>query len=254
MSQVEMDSPFTGKYARDFELWSEYFDSEPGLQAIRDHVDLDGHRVLDAGCGTGRLAFRLVPHADRVVGIDIHPDLIDLSQERMAEYCPERCGELRFEVGTVTDLPYPDGYFEIVVDGWTLSTVDDLTGAIAEYERLIPPGGALVSIQQGNDSEYLDLLREFAPTGGDGDDPEELLRKRLADRLGEPAVSVSVRADNEYPAVPIARDAVAFNLESLLGIDLDAGDRERLTDRLHAFETDEGVHIEEHSTLRVYGI
>lgn len=44
--------------------------------------DLHGARILDAGCGTGALAFELAERGADVVGVDISPQLIDIAQKR----------------------------------------------------------------------------------------------------------------------------------------------------------------------------
>src|SRR5690606_25562017 len=44
---------------------------------------LDGRpRILDLGCGIGRIAQALAPHADGVMGIDVSPGMIEAALER----------------------------------------------------------------------------------------------------------------------------------------------------------------------------
>ncbi len=59
--------------------------------------DLNGLRILDAGCGTGALAVALAERGADVLAVDISPKLIALARERH----PERIGRgrLSFEVG-----------------------------------------------------------------------------------------------------------------------------------------------------------
>ena len=43
--------------------------------------DLQGRRVLDAGCGTGAMACELAKRGAEVVAIDLSPTLVDLARE-----------------------------------------------------------------------------------------------------------------------------------------------------------------------------
>lgn len=59
-----------------------------GRDRMRDVIlgqlpaDLSGKRVLDAGCGTGALAFELAERGADVLGIDISPQLVDIARKR----------------------------------------------------------------------------------------------------------------------------------------------------------------------------
>jgi magnesium-protoporphyrin O-methyltransferase len=62
--------------------------------------DLTGRRVLDAGCGTGALAFEAARRGADVVGIDVSPQLIALADERTPD---DLRGRLRFLAGDMLD-------------------------------------------------------------------------------------------------------------------------------------------------------
>ena len=64
-------------------------------------LDLRGARILDAGCGTGALAFELAKRGATVVGVDVSPTLVGLARER----APIRTGQgaATFAVGDMLD-------------------------------------------------------------------------------------------------------------------------------------------------------
>lgn len=76
-----------------------------------------GKRVLDLGCGDGRLALGAARYAKSVVGLDIEADLI-ASARRRARAAGLR--NVRFEVGAGQSLPFADGSFDVVISSWTL--------------------------------------------------------------------------------------------------------------------------------------
>ena len=72
-----------------------------------------GQRVLDLGCGTGTLALLVKERqpATDVVGLDADPEMLDQARSKAA-----RAGaELHLDEGFSTDLPYPDGSFDLVL-------------------------------------------------------------------------------------------------------------------------------------------
>jgi magnesium-protoporphyrin O-methyltransferase len=73
--------------------------------------DLHGRRVLDAGCGTGALAFEAARRGAHVVAIDLSPTLVGLARERMPLDLPS--GAVEFHVGDMLDPGL--GRFEHVV-------------------------------------------------------------------------------------------------------------------------------------------
>jgi ubiquinone/menaquinone biosynthesis C-methylase UbiE len=72
-----------------------------------------GDRVLDLGCGTGTLAVeakRLEPDS-AVVGLDGDPEVLRRARRKAADARLE----LDFDEGYSTELPYPDGSFDVVL-------------------------------------------------------------------------------------------------------------------------------------------
>jgi SAM-dependent methyltransferase len=126
-----------------YRSWSESYD-EPGnpIIALEQPVvwslvdSLPPGRALDAACGTGRHARRLVELGHDVVGIDITPEML----ERATHGVPEA----RFVEADLHDVPAPDAHFDLVVCGLALAHLDDPMDALTELARVLRPGGRLV--------------------------------------------------------------------------------------------------------------
>ena len=74
-------------------------------------------RVLDLGCGDGRLALGIASLASSVEGLDPDPDSIASAKAAARE---QRARNVRFAVGAAQKLPYRDGRFDVVILSWTL--------------------------------------------------------------------------------------------------------------------------------------
>ena len=93
-------------------LWLELVDT------LAREADLAGRRVLDVGCGTGRLARALVErHQCKVWGVDPEPEMIVVARSKV----PAGVG---LRIGTAEDLPFKDGWFERVTMTLVLQLVD----------------------------------------------------------------------------------------------------------------------------------
>lgn len=100
--------------------------------------------ILDAGCGYGRVAIPLAATGHRVLAVDLDPGLIaDGRQRARGRRLP-----VRFAVGDVRDLPAAGARFDAVLCLWStfqhLLTARDRAAALAEFHRVLRPGGLLV--------------------------------------------------------------------------------------------------------------
>jgi SAM-dependent methyltransferase len=102
-------------------------------------------RVLDAGCGAGRMSRYLTERGCFVEGIDLSPGMIARARR-------DHPG-LPFAVGSLTDLPYPDDRFAGVMLWYSIIHTPPAGQAciFAEAARVLRPGGhLLVGFQSGD--------------------------------------------------------------------------------------------------------
>jgi SAM-dependent methyltransferase len=98
-------------------------------------LPLSGHgRVLDAGCGSGRMLLELARYG-HVSGIELDPDAASVASSR-------RVGEVR--VGPLEELPWADGTFELITCLDVVEHTPDDRRALAELRRVCRPGGWLL--------------------------------------------------------------------------------------------------------------
>jgi ubiquinone/menaquinone biosynthesis C-methylase UbiE len=78
---------------------------------VADHVEPTS-RVLDVGCGTGDMAWRLASKADEVVGIELSPSMVEHATRALARRPRARVSFVVGDVATAfADLP--DGHFDL---------------------------------------------------------------------------------------------------------------------------------------------
>jgi ubiquinone/menaquinone biosynthesis C-methylase UbiE len=93
-------------------------------------------RALDAACGTGRHARRLIERGHEVVGLDASPEMLARARENLPA--------ARFESGDLSDLPFRDAEFDLAVCALALDHVGNLNLAIEELARVVRDGGRVI--------------------------------------------------------------------------------------------------------------
>lgn len=76
-----------------------------------------GKRVLDVGCGDGRLALGVAQFASQVEALDPDPQAIGEAKRAARQ---SGVTNVRFSVGAAQSLPYRDAEFNLVILSWAL--------------------------------------------------------------------------------------------------------------------------------------
>jgi len=126
-----------------YDGWAPSYD-EPGNAMIdteeplvRDILDgLPPGVALDAACGTGRHSAYLAARGHKVIGIDSSTGMLTVARGKVLT------GE--FREGDLHRLPVPDQCVDLVVCALALSHVPDVAPVLAEFVRVLRPGGHLV--------------------------------------------------------------------------------------------------------------
>ena len=104
--------------------------------ALVELGDLRGRRVLDVGCGTGRLAAALAEEARaKVWGIDPSSEMVAVARAAV----PPNVG---VRLGVAEQLPFRDGWFDRVTMSLVIHLVDRPC-ALAEARRVVPADGRI---------------------------------------------------------------------------------------------------------------
>jgi ubiquinone/menaquinone biosynthesis C-methylase UbiE len=98
-------------------------------------------RVLDVGAGTGFLLLNLWQEGmvQEAHALDISPGMLSVCVDNARQI---GC-DVQVRVGDIEALPYPDGFFDLVVGHAVLHHIPDVRAALREVHRVLAPGGAL---------------------------------------------------------------------------------------------------------------
>jgi SAM-dependent methyltransferase len=134
--------------ANDYDSFAEAYSAQTEANLINGYYmrpaildlagDVDGRRILDAGCGSGPLSAALRDRGAAVAGFDSSAGMLELARKRLGPDTDLRVADLG------SPLPYPDGAFDDVIAALVLHYLEDWTAPLAELRRVLTPGGRLI--------------------------------------------------------------------------------------------------------------
>jgi SAM-dependent methyltransferase len=115
-------------------------------------------RVLEVGCGSGANLWVIAKEGFEAHGLDISIESLSLAKDLLGGHLVEA----KLEAGDMTDMPYPDNYFDGIVDVFSSYCMNEDAGErfLSSVKRVLKPGGIFFSYFPSKDS---DAFKDFQP-------------------------------------------------------------------------------------------
>jgi ubiquinone/menaquinone biosynthesis C-methylase UbiE len=149
---------YDARFAR-FEAEGQYLHGEADL--VTGLLGDPPATVLDAGCGTGRVAIELARRGYDTVGIDV--------EESMLEAARKKAPGLEWILGDLSSADLPDSHFDLVVAAGNVMIFIELgteAAVVANLARTAAPGGLVVAGFQVGRQLTLDRYDTLAASAG----------------------------------------------------------------------------------------
>ena len=116
------------------------------------HIPAQCRHILEIGCGTGTFSRLLAGRADRVLAIDLSPQMI-----RLARASSQLYPNIDFATGDVMTHHLPDNQFDCIA---TLTTIHHLPieSILRKIRKALQPGGVFVCLDLYQRSTFKDWL------------------------------------------------------------------------------------------------
>ncbi|OVE84560.1 class I SAM-dependent methyltransferase [Natronolimnobius baerhuensis] len=101
--------------------------------------DVNGKRVLDAGCGDGHYAATLAERGGDVLGVDASAEMVRVARERYGDEANFRRADLTESLSSIDD-----NAMDVVLCQHVMSHLPSLETPLSEFARVLRPGGSLV--------------------------------------------------------------------------------------------------------------
>jgi ubiquinone/menaquinone biosynthesis C-methylase UbiE len=166
---VNQCSKPTGWFGR-FTLWRMNSSHSKLTDWGLEHISIENHHtILDVGCGGGRTVGKLAAIATqgKVYGVDYSDQSVAATKRTNARWID--LGRVEIRQGSVSQLPFPDGMFDLVTAVETHFWWPNLPGDMREVFRVMKPGGTLVliaEIYKGANTMAAKLAEKYASRTG----------------------------------------------------------------------------------------
>lgn len=131
-----------------YDQWSEAYDSQPDnlmlaldeqvTSALLEGISLQSKTIADIGCGTGRHWEKIRSgNPDKIIGFDVSAGMLAILKQKYPEA----------ETYLVNDIHLPvleNESCDLVISTLTLAHIQDLEGALKEWNRILKPGASMM--------------------------------------------------------------------------------------------------------------
>jgi ubiquinone/menaquinone biosynthesis C-methylase UbiE len=136
------------------------------LSLLREVAGPPPLTVLDVGCGTGFLAFRMAELGHKAVGIDLSEEMLATAQRKA-----EDIGlPVIFRVGDAEAPPQDGAPYDVILERHVIWTLPQPREAARAWQALLKPGGLLILIEgifeMSDDTIYQQLEAQLPLYGG----------------------------------------------------------------------------------------
>ncbi len=111
--------------------------------------DVSGRRILDAGCGSGPILADLRAGGADITGIDASAGMLEQARLRLGAAADLVVADL------ADRLPFDDDTFDDVVASQVLHYLEDWAPTLAEFRRVLKPGGRLILSEEHPAATFL---------------------------------------------------------------------------------------------------
>ncbi|CAD7767199.1 MAG: Ubiquinone/menaquinone biosynthesis C-methyltransferase UbiE [Candidatus Argoarchaeum ethanivorans] len=118
-------------------------EEEAWRRSLHEEFGTEKLKILDVGAGNGSLSLLFAEMGHDVVGIDISTEMLAVAKKK----AKERGVDPDLRIGDAESLDFDDESFDSVVSRIVLGTLPNHETAIAEWMRVLKPGGRVYTFE-----------------------------------------------------------------------------------------------------------
>lgn len=123
-------------YAKNYDKKTDYLNSFENDVVLKFLGNLKGKKVLDIGCGTGRIIKNLMEAGAKVVAADVSEEMLKVTKKKFKD--------AEIVCADIENLPFKDKSFDCVLALFVVVHLRDLQKAFDEVYRVLKDGGTFI--------------------------------------------------------------------------------------------------------------
>ncbi len=131
-----------------YDFWADITEVRARSRALELAAVRDGEAILEVAVGTGLAFIELVRQnpTGTTTGLDLTPAMLARAESRMS--AAKLPGNYALSVGDATALPFADASFDLLLNNYMFDLLAerDFATVLAEFRRVLRPGGRLVLV------------------------------------------------------------------------------------------------------------
>jgi ubiquinone/menaquinone biosynthesis C-methylase UbiE len=138
----------------------EYDPENIELKEMLKLVDISNKKVLDVGCGRGRVTIKIAKKAKEVYAIDVDRESIITARKRVSNL---KLKNVKFDIMNSDKINYPNRFFDVVLCPWSLHHIKNKDKTLKQIRRVLKRNGYLVIIEGSSKNDYMYLTNLVKP-------------------------------------------------------------------------------------------
>lgn len=166
------------------EWYSKYYDLEDKeFECIESIADLENKKILEIGCGTGRITQKLIKRSNSIIAID--------NNEECIKFCKEHFKQpafLHLDIRDLNSLIKQGIKCDLIISGWAgLHYFDDidLQNILKNFQLLLNKKGKLIIIEGYYNTDYVKILDFMVNSKNIIKEKVSILKEKLINVFGD---------------------------------------------------------------------
>jgi demethylmenaquinone methyltransferase/2-methoxy-6-polyprenyl-1,4-benzoquinol methylase len=125
-------------------------------KVVANHVPKGAKRILDCATGTGDQLLAILkrhPKCDEAWAVDPALKMLDLAGQKFLK--TPYLNKIHLLQAKAHELPFNDGYFDVVTISFGIRNVEDVSQALTEMKRVLAPNGKLLILECSKPTSFI---------------------------------------------------------------------------------------------------